>query len=74
MIQLRGVPDGATVDLDGRRWIDGRNLTDRWLALPAGPHTISVHAAGYDTFEQRIDVTPGRNQVVRIGPLRPRSG
>jgi hypothetical protein len=74
LIQLRGVPDGATVDLDGRRWLDGRNLASRWLALPAGLHTIAVRADGYETFEQRIDVAAGRNQVVRIGPLRLRSG
>ena len=74
LIQLRGVPDGASVDLDGRRWLDGRNLGDRWLALPAGTHTISVRAEGYETFERSIDVTPGRNQVVRNGPLRLRSG
>jgi len=50
------------------------NLADRWLALSGGPHTISVRAEGYETFEQRTDVTPGRNQVVRIGPPRLRSG
>ena len=74
LIQLRGVPDAATVDLDGRRWLDGRNLAGRWLALPAGPHTIVVRADGYETSEQRIDVAAGRNQVVRFGPLRLRSG
>jgi PEGA domain len=74
LIQLRGVPDGASIDLDGRHWLDGRNLGDRWLALPAGAHTISVRAEGYETFERSIDVTAGRNQVVRIGPLRLHSG
>jgi PEGA domain len=74
LIQLRGVPDAASVDLDGRHWLDGRNLGGRWLALPAGLHTISVRAEGYETVEQRVDVTAGRNQVVRIGPLRLRSG
>jgi hypothetical protein len=74
LIQLRGVPDRATIDLDGRPWLDGRNLGNRWLAVPAGAHTISVRAEGYETFERSIDVSPGRNQVVRIGPLRLRRG
>ncbi len=74
LIQLRGVPESATVDLDGRRWLDGRNLSGRWLALPAGFHTIAVRADGYEEYEQRIDVAAGRNRVVTVGPLRPRRG
>jgi hypothetical protein len=74
LIQLRGVPEGATVDLDGRRWLDGHNLSGRWLALPAGVHTIAVRADGYEAVEQRIDVTAGRSQVVTVRRLRLRSG
>jgi hypothetical protein len=74
LIQLRGVPEAATVDLDGRRWLDGHNLGGRWLALPAGLHTITVSADGYESVEQRIDVAAGHNQVVTVRPLRLRSG
>ncbi len=70
LVQLREVPDGATVDLDQHPWVDGRGLDDRWLALPAGMHSITVRAAGYAPAERRLDVASGRPQVVHIGPMR----
>src|SRR5262249_29870368 len=30
-VQLRSVPEDATVDLDGRFWVDARQLDERWL-------------------------------------------
>src|SRR5262249_50956439 len=36
LVQLRGVPDGAAVDLDGRFWLTATGLDKRWLALPEG--------------------------------------
>lgn len=73
LVQLREVPDGATIDLDQHPWVDAgdlRNLGDRWLALPAGMHSITVRAAGYAPAERRVDVASGRPQVVQIGPMR----
>ncbi|HZP42361.1 MAG TPA: PEGA domain-containing protein [Candidatus Binatia bacterium] len=69
LVQLRGVPDDASVDLDGRFWMQAKGLDDRWLALPRGSHTIAVRMEGYRTVERTIDVTPGKNVVLRIGPL-----
>src|SRR5579875_2420067 len=36
LVQLRGVPDGAAVDLDGRFWLTAAQLDQRWLGLPEG--------------------------------------
>src|SRR5262249_10263447 len=44
LVQLREVPDGATVELDQRPWMNAHGLDDRWLALPAGMHSITVRA------------------------------
>jgi hypothetical protein len=77
LVQLRGVPDGAAVDLDRRYWLRASGLDDRWLALPSGSHTITVRVEGYEPVERRLDVTAGGRQAVRVGPLhaeRERSG
>jgi len=73
LVQLRGVPDGATVDLDGRFWLTAADLGQRWVALPDGRHTIAVRVGKGAAVERRIDVSPGKTQVVRLGPF-PRAG
>ena len=46
LVQLRGVPDGASVDLDGRFWLTADALDGRWLALPEGStRSPCAHAA-----------------------------
>ena len=74
LVQLRGIPDGASVDLDGRFWLTAENLDDRWLAVPRGEHTLSVRVRGSDIVERRIDVKEGKNHVVRFGPFRHETG
>jgi hypothetical protein len=69
LIQLRGVPDDASIDLDGRFWLAGNAIDSRWLALPSGTHTLAARVAGAKPVEQRIEVKPGTTQVVRIGPF-----
>ena len=69
LVQLRGVPDGASVDLDGRFWMKAQGLASRWLALPRGPHTLTVRVEGREPAEQHVDVQPGKTQVVRFGPF-----
>jgi hypothetical protein len=69
LVQLRGVPDGAAVDLDGRFWIEANDLDRRWLALPNGRHTLTVRVAGAEPVERTLDVTAGRTSVVRVGPF-----
>ena len=66
LVQLRGVPDGASVDLDGRFWMKAERLENRWVALPRGPHTITVHVEGREPAEQQVDVEPGKTRVVRF--------
>jgi hypothetical protein len=69
LVQLRGVPDGASVDLDGRFWLTASGLDNRWLALPRGQHTVTVRVRGSRPVDRRIDVAEGRNHVVRFGPF-----
>jgi len=66
LVQLRGVPNGAAVDLDGRFWLRAENLGDRWLALPRGAHTLVVRAEGAEPVERRVEVASGKTQVVRF--------
>jgi hypothetical protein len=73
LVQLRGVPDGASVDLDGRFWLTARALDGRWLALPSGDHTVTIRVADARPVERRVDVKSGVSQIVRLGPF-PHSG
>jgi hypothetical protein len=69
LVQLRGVPDGAAVELDGRFWLTATSLDERWLALPDGEHTLSVRVGDADPVVRRIEVRAGKTQVVRFGEL-----
>jgi hypothetical protein len=66
MVQLRSVPDGAAIDLDGRYWFDARQLDDRWLPVPPGLHTITVRQPDHAPLARRVDVSPGRSQVISL--------
>jgi len=74
LVQLRGVPDGAAVDLDGRFWLTAERLDQRWLAVPYGEHTLVVHARGSQPVEQRVEVKPGKTSVVHFGPFPHHAG
>ena len=69
LVQLRGVPDGAAVDLDGRFWLKADGLDQRWLAVPHGEHTVAVRVRGSQPVERRVEVKPGKTSVVRFGPF-----
>ena len=66
LIQIRGVPDGGSVFLDGRFWLVAHGLDGRWLALPEGRHTITVRMTGYRESTTSVDVVPGSNRVVQV--------
>jgi len=66
LVSLHGVLDGAAVDLDGRFWLTAEALEQRWLALPRGAHTLTVHVSGARPIERRIQVRAGATQVVRF--------
>jgi hypothetical protein len=73
LVQLRGVPDGAAVELDGRFWLEARELDDRWLALPWGAHTLTVRIEGRAPLERAVEIEAGKTHVVRFGPGERRS-
>jgi hypothetical protein len=64
LVRLHDVPDGAAVDLDGRFWLTASGLDDRWLALPAGRHTIAVRPKNGSAATFDVDVEPGGRQTV----------
>jgi hypothetical protein len=66
LIQLQGVPDGASVELDGRYWMGAARLGERWLALPRGRHTLTVRGTDGATQERLLDVAPGTTVVVQF--------
>jgi hypothetical protein len=70
LVQLHGVPDGATVYLDGRFWLVAHGLDGRWLALAGGSHAIAVRLSGYQDASADVDIVPGSNRVVEIRLLR----
>jgi hypothetical protein len=67
LVQLRGVGDGASVDLDGRFWLTADHLDDRWLGLPEGTHTITVRVGDAPSETRQVDVRAGRTRVVDFG-------
>lgn len=66
LVQLTGVPDGVTVELDGRHWMRAARLGERWLALPRGRHSITTRGADGKTQERRVDVEPGTKALVQF--------
>jgi len=70
LVQLRGVPDGAAVDLDDRFWLTADSLDDRWLALPEGRHTLTVRPRDGARLERSVDVKPGTTVVVQFRSTR----
>ena len=66
LVQLRGVADGASVDLDGRFWLTAAKLDQRWLALPHGRHTITVRNENAVAVERHVEVESGTPSTVRF--------
>lgn len=64
LVKLRGVPDGASVELDGRYWLTAARLSERWLALPRGRHTLTIRPQQGAASEHTVDIKPGVNVVI----------
>jgi hypothetical protein len=69
LVQLRGVPDGAAVELNGRFWLTAEALDERWLALPDGEHTLAIRVGEAEPVVRRIDVRAGKMRIERFGPF-----
>jgi len=67
LVRLRGVRDGASVDLDGRFWLTADRLKDRWLALPEGTHTITVRDGDAPPVTRQVAVSAGENLTLDLG-------
>ncbi len=72
LIQIRGVPNGAEIDLDDRFWLEAQELDNRWLAVPEGKHTITVRLEGNAPITRDIEARAGAKQVTKFGPFRKR--
>jgi TonB family protein len=57
---LQNVPPGARV------LIEGQQVRGTQLDLPAGVHQVTVRAAGYQTYDRQITITPGETFTVRL--------
>jgi len=68
LVQLRSVPDGASVDLDGRFWLTAKQLDARWLGLPEGPHTITVRKRNTAPATRQVAVDAGTTRAIDFGP------
>lgn len=56
LIQIRSLPTGATVELDGATLFARTNLQ---RSVAPGEHYIKLSREGYDTWEKNIKMSPG---------------
>ena len=70
LIQIRGVPNGAQIDLDDRFWLEARDIDDKWMAISEGRHAITVRVDGSDPVTREVEMRPGAKQVIKFGPFR----
>ncbi len=57
---LQGVPRGARIS------IEGQPVNSSQVDLPSGVHHLTVRAAGYQTFDRQITITPGETFTMRV--------
>src|SRR5438876_2262699 len=57
---LQNVPTGARIS------IEGQPVRGTEVDLPAGVHRLTVRAAGYQTYERQVIITPGETYNVRL--------
>jgi len=59
-IVLQNIPLGARVS------IGGQPVRGTQLDLPPGVHRLTVRAAGYQTYDRQVTITPGETFTVRV--------
>ena len=57
---LQNVPTGARIS------IEGQPVRGTQLDLPPGVHRLTVRAAGYQTYDRQVIITPGETYSVRV--------
>jgi serine/threonine-protein kinase len=57
---LQNVPQGARVS------VEGQQVRGTQLDLPPGVHRLTVRAAGYQTFDRQVVITPGETFSVKL--------
>jgi len=57
---LQGVPRGARVS------IEGQQVPGTQVDLASGVHHLTVRAAGYQTYDQQVTITPGQTFTMRV--------
>ena len=57
---LTGVPQGARIS------VEGQQVRGTQLDLPPGLHRLTVRAAGYQTYDRQVNITPGETFTVNI--------
>ena len=57
---LQGIPQGARIS------IEGTQVRGTQLELPSGVHRLTVRAAGYQTYDRQVTITPGETFTMRV--------
>jgi TonB family protein len=57
---LQGLPRGARVA------IEGQQVAGTQVDLPSGVHRLTVRAAGYQTYDRQVTITPGETFTMRV--------
>jgi len=57
---VQGVPQGARV------LVDGQQVRGTSLDIPPGVHRLNVRAAGYETFDRQVIISPGEASTVKV--------
>jgi len=57
---LQGVPQGARV------LVDGQQVRGTSLDVPPGVHRLNVRAAGYQTLDRQVIISPGEASTIKI--------
>jgi TonB family protein len=67
-LALRNIPVGSRVS------IDGQPVRGTELDLPPGLHRLVVRAAGYQTFDRQVPITPGETLTLSVDLAPSRQG
>ena len=59
-LALEGLPRGARIS------IEGQPISGTQVDLPSGVHRLTVRAAGYQTYNRQVTITPGQTFTLRV--------